>query len=49
MSLQYNDKLFKFTFKITISQKPDVGFIVFTLKFLVGFTLCPMTMDDHHY
>lgn len=49
MPLQYNGKLFEFTLKITISQKPDVGFTVLTSKFLVGFIYCPMTMDDHHY
>lgn len=32
MSLQYNENLFKFTFKIVISQIPDTGFTVFTLK-----------------
>lgn len=37
MLLHHNENLFIFTFKIVISQKPDVGFTVLTLKLLVGF------------
>lgn len=37
MLLHYNENLFKFTFKIAISQKPDGGFTVLTLKLLVRF------------